>query len=471
MAMALVTSLAAVAGAQTPAAQMRVGAEAQEDLAITVYNNNYGLVREVRRMTLPIGEIELEFSDVAEKIDPTSVAFKSLDAPDRIGILEQNYRYDLLNPSTLLDKYVGREIKLTRLVRDSDGADRAVTVSGTLLSTNGGRIVRVGDEILINPPGEIVLAEVPEDLVANPTLVWRLANQSAEPQRVETSYLTNDMSWKADYVAVVNSDDSALDWTGWVTLDNRSGTTYRNARLKLVAGDVQRIQPPQPRAVRGRVEMLAMAEAQFTEESFFEYHLYTLERRATIAHNETKQMTLLEGTGVGAVKRYVLESGAGFIGPRGGGQTNQVKLAVKLEFVNARSNGLGVPLPKGRVRVYKADSDRALQLIGEDQIDHTPRDEKVRLKLGEAFDVVGERAQTDFRQLSDRRTESSYVITIRNHKSEAISATVVERAYGDWIIRNESQPSVKRDSTTFEYTVPVAANGEATVSYTIQIGN
>ena len=444
---------------------LAVGNEAQLDLHVTVYNNNYGLVREIRSITLPQGLIELEFQDVAEQIDPTSVAFKSLTSPEGVGILEQNYRYDLLSPQTLLEKFVGRTVRYTT-VRMENNTQIESSREGILLSTNNGIIVRFGDEIVINPPGSVSLGEVPEDLLSRPTLLWLLQSDEAGEHRIETSYLTNGMSWKADYVTVINSDDTELDLTGWVTLNNRSGATYRNAALKLVAGDVQRVRDQIPR--RGRAPTLTMAEArapQFAEQSFFEYHLYTLQRRTTLANNETKQMTLLEGSGIPVKKTYVIDSPPWALqaGIKG---AEKRSVSVMIEFENTEDAGLGIALPGGRVRVYKADADGSLQLVGEDRIGHTPRDEKVRLKLGEAFDIVAERAQTDFRRVSSRVSDLSYRVTLRNHKDESITAIVIEHIYGDWTITRQSHPHYKRDSRTLEFTIPVPARGETVLTYT-----
>jgi len=452
--------------AQEPA-KLAVGSDAQDEMMVTVYNVNYGLVREVRHLNLPAGTIELEFRDVAEKIDASSVAFKSQTAPGEVSILEQNYRYDLLNPQTLLDKFIGQPIQF-QIRKEKEPTPEII--DGTLLSTNGGTIVKVGGGIMINPPGTVVLSKVPDELLSKPTLIWLLKNAHAGDQKIETSYLTSEMNWKADYVAIIDANDTKLDLTGWVTLDNKSGATYKNAKLKLVAGDVQRVPEPMVMAKERRAVGAATlaAEDQFAEKSFFEYHLYTLGRATTLANNETKQMTLLEGADVPVKKSYVFDStpwtrGAG---PR---WSEKRKLDVVIEFENKAESHLGIALPKGRVRVYKADTDGSQQFIGEDMVDHTPRDEKVRLKMGQAFDIVAERAQTDYKQLAERLTEMGYSVTIRNHKDEDIEATIIEHAYGDWEVTKESAPHKKKDSQTLEFTVKVPKNGEATVTYSVRV--
>ena len=465
-----VGGLALSAGAQEPQ-KLRIDADSREDVMVTVYNNNYGLVREVRRVTLPKGTLELEVRDVAEKIDPTSVAFKSLTAPFQIGIYEQNYRYDLLSPQTLLNKFVGRRIRISNTVLKNK-SQIVESRQGKLLSTNNGNIVQFSNgEIAINPPGSISVAEVPEDLIAKPSLVWLLGNEWEDEQEIEISYLTNDMRWHADYVSVINPDDTELDLTGWVTLKNHSGTTFPNAALKLIAGDVRRVEPE--RKVRtmaglGFANERMPSAPQFEEKAFFEYHLYTLGRRTTLANMETKQMTLLEGKGVPAQKKYIVESPpwARQATARG---VEKRDVQVKIEFENKKENNLGIALPAGRVRVYKADTDGSLQLVGEDRVDHTPKDEKVRLLLGNAFDIVAERSQTDYRKISSNKAEFAYRVTLRNHKEEPVTINVMEHVWGDWKMLEESHDHTKRDASTIEFQVPVDADGEATLTYRVRV--
>ncbi len=452
---------------------MAIGAEATQDLMVTVYNNGYGLVREVREIELPEGIIELEFRDVAQMIDATSVAFKSLTSPGDVGILEQNYRYDLLSPATLLEKFVGREVTvIDDRMDDKSTIDRERT--GTLLSTNNGNIVQFRHEIVINPRGTIALGEVPDDLLARPTLLWLLRNGKAGKQSVETSYLTNGMSWKADYVVVLGKDDDMLDITGWVTLNNNSGTAYRNALLKLVAGDVQRVVENRYNiehlgTVGDDIFDVIIGDGEgFQEKSFFEYHLYTLGRRTTLANNETKQVTLLEGDDVAVRKSYILDSQMWKHAVKTNG-TETRRMAVMIEFENKEENNLGMALPAGRLRFYKAADDGSLLLIGEEQIDHTPREETVRLKLGDAFDVVAERARTDYHYIGHRHAESDYQIGIRNHKDAPVTAIVRERAWGDWEIRSSSHTPERIDSRVVQFNVPVPARGETVLTYTVRV--
>ncbi|UCF41030.1 MAG: DUF4139 domain-containing protein [Gemmatimonadota bacterium] len=442
------------------------GADQRREVAITVYNQNFGLVREVRDVTLVRGAVNLEFRDVAAQIQPETVHIKALGQQGGLRVLEQNYQYDLLNPQKLLEKYVGRTVRVYRY-NSKTGEDEVLEAE--VLSVNGGPILKIGDEITFNYPGRFAFPEIPDNLIAKPTLVWLLDSREAR-QRIEASYLTHGLNWKADYVFVINEDDTLGDLTGWVTLTNQSGTTYENARLKLVAGDVQRVTA----GMRGRMEADALraaqvSEAQFAEESFFEYHLYTLQRPTTLRQNEQKQVTLLEGERVGIDKRLIFYGQQyWFRGSYGQIQSNH-KVGVYLDFQNSEDNNLGVPLPRGVVRVYKADSEGSQQFIGEDRIDHTPRDERVRVKMGEAFDVVGDRRQTEYRVISGCVSESSWEITLRNHKDETAEVQIVEPVGGDWEVLSSSHEWKKMDAFTFSYTVTVPARGETTVEYRVRV--
>jgi hypothetical protein len=453
----------AAAGQDIP--NMQSGADQRQDVTITVYNQNFGLVREVRDVTLVRGAVNLEFRDVAAQIQPETVHIKALRG-DGLRVLEQNYQYDLLNPQKLLEKYVGRTV---RVYRYNSKTGRDEVLEAEVLSVNGGPILKIGDEITFNYPGRFAFPEIPDNLIAKPTLVWLLDSRETR-QQLEVSYLTNNLNWKADYVFVINEDDTLGDLTGWVTLTNQSGATYENARLKLVAGDVQRVTG----GMRRRMEMDALraaqvSESQFVEESFFEYHLYTLQRPTTLRQNEQKQVTLLEGAGVGIDKRLIFYGQQyWYRGSYGQIQSNQ-KVGVYLDFLNSEDNHLGVPLPRGVVRVYKADSQGAQQFIGEDQIDHTPRDERVRIKMGEAFDVVGDRRQMEYRVISSCVSESSWEITLRNHKDEAAEVQIVEPVGGDWNILSSSHEWNKMGAFTFSYTVTVPSRGETTVEYRVRV--
>ena len=436
-------------------------------LAVTVYNGNLGLVRDERRLALESGVFTLPFRDVAALIDPTSVAFRALRAGASVDVLEQNYEFDLMTPAALLERYVGETVTLVTTI---DGEERAVEAK--LLSTQGGFVYQIGDSIALNPPGRVVLPALRGDLRASPTLVWTLDSDRQGIEPVEVSYLTGGLSWKADYVATLSADDRTLDLGGWVTIDNRSGTTYPDARLKLVAGDIHRA-PQEGREELAR-EALAMADAAqsaaaFEQRTFFEYHLYDLPRPTTIKNNQTKQIRLLETASVRTAKVYRLAGAPWYYTQRYGGEQG-LKVGVYQEFENRERDGLGVPLPAGTVRLYKADADGTLQLVGEDRIDHTPQDERVVLKVGEAFDLVADRRQTEFEVVASGHVwEQAFEVVIRNHKRDDVVVQVVEPLPGDWEMLSQTHDFEKLDAFTVRFDVPVKAGGEATLRYRIRI--
>jgi hypothetical protein len=432
----------------------------QESVSVTVYNNNLALVRDVRKVKLPSGLIELSFKDVSSQIDATTVR---LDAPQGFSLLEQNYEFDLISPQRLLEKYVGKDVEL--LARD-DGKE-IERKKGKLLATNDGLVFQVGTQLYLNPPLEAVLPELPSDLAAKPTLKW-LAKSKGGETKLTTSYLTGGLSWSADYVAVVAKDEKAIGLNGWVTLTNTAATTFNDAKLKLLAGDVHRAEQPMQYA-RGKVAMAAMDVAEaapFAERELFEYHIYELGRRTTLKSNQTKQVALLEADRVGITKHFEYQTNAPFYGPYNG--VNKGKVSVFMEWMNAQANGLGQPMPAGTVRVYQADTDDTLQFIGEDRIDHTPRDEKLRVKLGEAFDIVAESRQVDFKKLGRDVNEETFEVKLRNHKKLAVSIDVFAPVGGDFEITNTSHKYEKRSSGELRFTVPVGADAESVLKYTVR---
>ena len=441
----------------------------QQSVSLTIYNVNLGLVKDQRKLTLPKGIGELRFMDVASQIIPTSVHIKSLASPNSLGILEQNYEYDLLTPEKLLNKYVGKELKLYQM---NPYTEREQYVTATLLSNNGQPIFKIGDEITYGYPGRIIFPAVPENLISKPTLVWLIENDLAN-QKVEASYLTNGINWRSDYVVTLNDKDDRADLSGWVTIDNKSGATYKNARLKLVAGDVNRVKNEQDYADKMlRVAEYAAAKApspQFKEDSFFEYHIYTLERPATVKDNQTKQISLVQADGIAVAKELVFRGQPYYYYGQYGELASNQKVGVFVEIRNRKEDNLGIPLPKGTVRVYKADKEGSLQFIGEDSIDHTPKDEKVRIKLGDAFDVVGNRKQTDWKKINRDTYEAAYEISLRNHKKEDVVVKVVEPIPGDWTMLSSSHEHTKTEAFTAEFKVPVKKDGETKLTYRVRM--
>jgi len=437
----------------------------QQNVSVTVYNSNVGLVKDTRLIDLKPGIHELNFMDVAAKIDPTTVHIKSLLNGSSLNVLEQNYEYDLLSPQKLLEKFVGQKVQLATINPETKKEE---IVEATLLSTQGGNIFQIGDKIHVGHYGRILLSKIPENLIPQPTLVWMLENKVSKPQKLEASYLTSGINWKADYVAVLNKLDTLTDLTGWVTIDNKSGATYQNALLKLVAGDIHRVQPEMKMDYARPMAAAKEASQQFKEESFFEYHLYTLDRRTTIKDNQTKQMTLLDANQVPIKKLFIFSGSPQYYYYQMDQGSNKQKIGVFLELENTKKNNLGIPLPKGTVRVYKEDKDGSLQFIGEDRIDHTPKDEKFKIKIGEAFDVVGERVQTDYKRLGRNLFEVAFEVSLRNHKKEDIKVLVEEPIPGDWEMLSNTHSYEKLSSNLIRFDVPVEKDREVKVKYRIR---
>jgi hypothetical protein len=466
----LTTTLFAFGICQTALAQApatKVSGEAdRKQVTITVYNQNFGLVREVRELKeLGTGRVALEFRDVASTIQPETVAVKPLAGG--FSVLEQNYRFDLLSPETLLRKYVGQNV---RAYRYHEATGKEDMVDAKLLSIEGGGpVLQIGKEITFGYPGRFAFPEVPPNLIAKPTLVW-LVDSKQPKQSVEVSYLAQGLSWKTDYVFVVNDTDTKGDIVGWVTLVNHSGSSYKNAELKLVAGDVNRVREQEMdmpmRAMKAAPTAGAVA---FREEGLFEYHLYTLSRPTTVLDKEQKQVTLLEAQNLGVRKRLIFFGQQYWFRGQYGELPKNQKVSVYLDFENAEKNGLGMPLPKGVVRVYKADKSGAKQFVGEDSIDHTPRDERVRVKMGEAFDVVADRKQLEWKALGSCVSESAWQIELRNHKDENVKVEIREPAGGDWTVVESSHPATREDATTFTFDVPVAKRGKTQVKYRVRV--
>jgi hypothetical protein len=461
-------STAAPAKGSKPAA-LSTGIDDQTGLAVTIYNVNLGLVKDQRNLKLPKGTGELRFMDVASQIIPTSVHIKSLVSPDSLQVLEQNYEYDLLNPQKLMDKYVGKEVKL---YQKNHYTEREEIVTATLLSNNGGPIFKIGNEITFGHPGRIIFPGVPENLISKPTLVWLIENSLSSLQKVEASYLTNGINWRADYVVTLNEKDDRADLSGWVTIDNRSGATYKDAKIKLVAGDVNRAKDE----VAYQKGMMRAAEAaskpavpQFKEEEFFEYHIYTLERPATVKENQTKQISLVNAGNIKVNKELVYYGAQYYYRSSYGEKISNQKVGVFVEISNRKEENPGIPLPKGTVRVYKHDSEGSLQFVGEDSIDHTPKDEKVRVKLGDAFDVVGSRKQTDWRKVAYDTYEAAFEISLRNHKKENVIVKVIEPIPGEWTMLSASHEHKKTEAFTAEFNIPVPKDKETKLTYRVRM--
>ena len=442
----------------------------QVDLAVTVYNSDIALVRDVRNIRVPDGSFDLRFMDIAATVNPATVHFRSLTEPGRLDVLEQNYEYDLLDPEKLLKKYIGRDVTLVR-TRTEDGSTKEEEVKARLLSYNTGPVWQIGDEIVTGLGADhLRFPNLPDSLYTRPTLIWTLQNSGGAQQRVEASYLAKSLSWNADYVLTVGRDDKAADLDGWVTLTNGSGTSFRHAKLQLVAGDLNRVREAMNKMTRDEAVRAAAPARQMTQEAFSDYHLYTLGRKTTINNNETKQVSMLSGTGVAVLKRYVVNGQAfyyrNFSRP---GAPLKDDVQVFYQFKNEQQSGLGIPMPAGVVRVYQTDSQGGTQFVGEDHIDHTPKDETVQIKIGNAFDVVCERNQVDFEKISDSVYEVEYQITLRNHKAIPVNVEVNEPIGGTWKMIRSSHEWKKTAAWASQFAVPVAANAEAVLKYRVRV--
>ncbi|MFH1144564.1 MAG: DUF4139 domain-containing protein [Candidatus Eisenbacteria bacterium] len=440
------------------------GARAQSDepvrreVSLTVYNNDLGLVRDVREIVVPEELGWVQFREVPALIDPTSVHLEAVDGRP-LEVVEQNFRYDLVSPDRILERYLDSEIQV--VLEDER------LFEGHLLSAQGNTLVLggaapgAGVTILSRDKvTDIRFPALPEGLITRPTLAWLLGTPRAGARQVEVSYLTSGFEWHAEYVALVDAEETGLNLSGWVSVANRSGAAYPDADLQLVAGDVRRVSNRPVPMGKGMVmdqEALMARAPGFEEESFFEYHLYTLGRPTTLLDNETKQIALFVPADAKVEKRYEAN-------PRRDAQ----RVRVVLEMENSSANGLGMPLPQGVVRVYKRDTRERLQFIGEDHIAHTPRDEQVRVFIGHAFDIVAERIERDMRRIGSRVHEVDVEIEVRNRKAEPVTVILQEDLYGFWEILSSSLPYEKKSATQIEFNAPVWAGETLTVAYTVR---
>ncbi|HEV3220900.1 MAG TPA: DUF4139 domain-containing protein [Candidatus Acidoferrales bacterium] len=444
----------------------------QTDLAVTVYNSNVALVRDTRNLSLPSGEFQLRFMDIAATVNPATVHIRSLADADKLDVLEQDYEYDLLDATKMLQKYVGKDVTLVRNVMKNNSTESEETRATLLANNPGGPVWKIGNEIVTGmTPDGYRFSALPDNLYSRPTLVWMLSNTGARSQKIEASYLANNMSWNADYVMTVARDDNSAGLDGWVTLVNNAGTAFRNAQLQLVAGDLNRVvTPAAPRMMTMGAAGGGAPAPPMTQENFSEYHLYTLTRRTTIADKESKQVSLLRASSFPVEKHFVVNGQNYYyrsvFNP---GAPSKDPVMVYYHFKNEEKTGLGMPLPAGTVRVYQADSHGGVLFIGEDRIAHTPKDESLDIHTGNAFDVVAERKQTDYKTISNRVHEMEYEITLRNHKDSAITVEVNEPLGGDWEMLNSSFPYTKTAAFAAQFKVPVAKDGTAVLKYRVRV--
>jgi hypothetical protein len=443
----------------------------------------FALVRLDRELAIPRGRGTIQFQDVAALIDPTTVKFLSLTDPEGTKVLEQNFQFDLVSQDKLLSRYIDRNLSV-----EQQSGDGVKLVEGTLVSANDGLVIRGTDGQIhaLRQWNSIRFGELPGGLITRPTLEWDVVSGKGGTQETRVSYQTGGITWWADYNLIftpgADANSGVVDVGAWVSLLNQSGVRYQDAKLKLIAGDVNRIQPaaPQTMMVTSRAKQaMEAADAGFEEKAFFEYHLYTLGRPATLPNNSTKQIELFDAATRVPAKKQLVYYGAdigGYYGApivdRDYAPASNQKVDVWLTFRNDKASGMGMPLPAGRIRVSQQDkADGSLEFVGEDAIDHTPKDEDIRVKLGTAFDVVGERRQTDFKaNTAAKVVEEAFEIKLRNHKAEPVEVIVRESMYrwSQWDLVDQSVPSQKKDARTVEFPVRIAADGEATVTYRVR---
>lgn len=454
--------------------EKRTSLDDQKSVAVTIYNENLALIKDQRTITLDKGFNLLAYRGVSAKMRAETALLRNLKNAG-LKVIEQNFDFDLLTPQKLLEKYVGKQVRIASM-NPATGEEKIETA--TVLSTNQGVVVQIDDRIETNPRGRYIFDKLPENLRDQPTLVIQLNSSTAKPQDVELSYLSGGLSWKADYVAELNAKDDKLDLVGWVTLNNTSGTSYNNAKLQLVAGDVNVVKNEFRHRMADRVMAKSMAameeDVAMKEESLFEYHLYSLNRPTTISNNQKKQVSLLSATQVPVNKEFLLQGANYYYQSSYGNIGQKLKVGVYVEFKNKEKSGLGIPLPKGVVRVYKKDESGNAQFIGEDNIDHTPKNEDVRLKLGDAFDITADKKQTNFKKRNaygkyNYAYESSYEVKIKNAKSEPVTVVVREPIPGDWKMEDESHKHKKVAAGTADWHIEVPAEGSTTLEYTVLV--
>lgn len=456
---------------------------------LTIYNGGFALVRESRNLELKTGLQDVAVQDVAQMIEANSVAIRSLSSPGSFSVLEQNYQYDLISPIAILNKAVGSQITFNRVF--PDGSRERLT--GTLMSAptqivsdaNGGQshtwngmVIQTADgRVILNPSGEIEVDSIPAGLITKPTLVWKLDSAQAGTNNIELSYITQGMSWKSDYVLSLDDQGKKGDFKGWVTLTNNCGTSFSVRILKLLAGDVQRV-TNQPTGGFGgggaRMAAKAADANQFEEEQFADYHLYTLTRPTEVRNREIKQVSLLEALNVPVKKKLVVDAMRyyrGYQPNEGQVGMGEIKPLIQLVIKNDKASNLGMPLPMGTVKVYQRDSSGSLQLLGEDNIDHTPKDEEVTLTVGRAFDIRAERKRTAFKWFrvdgNIHGAVETFEIEVRNRKESAESVTVLERHWWEHVLSEMSMQPKKLDANTYEFTVDLKPNEVKTIKYTV----
>ena len=454
--------------------------------ALTIYNQNFAVVRDTVPLDLQSGVNNVRYADATAQVEPDSVILRDPTGQHSLQILEQNYRNDPVTQELLLSLFEGKTIDFETLRLKDNTQDREI-IPGKIIRSGyvpGGEpvqpIIEVNGKLQFSLPGQPLFPDLGDDTVLKPTLNWLMQSDKPGKFDAEVGYVTGGFTWSASYNLVSPEKGDNVDLVGWITMNNQSGRTFRDAKIKLMAGDVNRIQPGgYPMARAGMVKMMtqeAMNAPAVTEKAFDEFHLYSIARPTTLRDRETKQVEFVHAEKVFAPTIYLYDGApsyrfyGGLNYDQGYGTEGNKKVQVMREFVNAETNHLGIALPAGRLRFYRRDDDGQLQFVGEDQIDHTPRNETIRVTTGNAFDLVGERKQTNFHvDTGDKWMDESFEIKLRNRKSEPVEIRVVEQLYrwNNWEITQKSDDFTKKDSQTIEFRVPVKPDEEKIVSYTV----
>lgn len=445
---------------------------------VTVYNQGLGFVKEIRQLKVKKGVQQVSVENVAQMIDTTSVGFKCLSKPGSLSVLEQNYQFDLISPMAILNKSVGKRIRFTRTFGTSKESVEGILVSSPYAvngndgqMTYNGLVLRTDDNrIILSPMGEIEVMEIPEGLISKPSLIWSLDSTADQSADVELSYLTTGMDWNANYVLTLDKSNRG-DMQGWVSMTNNAGIAFKDAKLKFLAGDVNVVRPRQETMSFMAADAAPRSKKAMKEESLFEYHLYTLDRPATINNKETKQLSLLEGANIPVKKQIIFDSMGnypGYFPSEGEIGVGDLSPAVKIIFTNDAKSGLGQPMPAGKIRLYQRDESGSVQFVGEDEIKHTPVDEILRLQVGRSFDIRGSRKRTDFKRLSANAFRETFEIEVRNRKKVDESVVLYERHWGDWKVTEKSMNFTKEDSNTMVFEVNLKAGEVKKVTYTVE---
>ena len=439
----------------------------QIDVMVTIYNS-LALIKDTRKIKLDIGDGELKVVDIASAIIPETVYLRSINNQPNLSVFEQNYRYDLINSDKLLDKYVGKKIKI---IDWNKFQDRKEEIEAVLISNNDGQIYKINGDIYLDHPGYKVLPGIPDDLVTTPTLTWLFKNEKKQEQDIEIYYLARNVGWNANYIVSIDEISSSADIKGWVTLDNKSGVDYKDATVRLAAGNVNIIdRVPHIDQSRRAFKTMALESAeQFSEKEFSDYHVYDLYRKTTLKNKEAKQISFFDASGISIKHEYIIKGTEGYAVRQYRTENKKQPVAVYVSFTNSHENKIGIPIPAGVMRVYKKDNEN-LYFVGEDRIDHTPKNEELRLHIGNAFDVIAERIQTDYKRVTSNLHESEWSITIRNHKDKDVVVSVIEPVLGNWEVIKNSHPFEKVDASTIKFDVKVLKNEKVEIIYKIKIG-